>query len=301
MTNNSPIAASALTDLFNTAFRQHIINLLGICVALILSGAAVAGGDYDYAADETVDYQSNAHQTGAEQNHSENPVSVSSSPSIEAASLRQVSPYQAVYQSKVKGITAELQRSLKQTSTGQWQLSNVVNVLFTGFDEQAQFSIENGQVRPTLYHYNNPMSKSRSSELHFDQKLQTVIDKDHLKTPLKLSPSTTDKLSAQLQIRLDMIREGKAYSGKAYSVVDSTKLKTYHTEVVGEEAIKVFAGKFNAIKIKQFRQGKDKHQLIWLAKDHQYLILRLDVIDKGTLRDSLQLKQATIDGNDISR
>lgn len=300
MASNSQKTASASTKPLSNAIKTHkqqIIALL-ISIALLFGGACVAGGIDDSRDRAQSPYSSTAYNNAAS---SKNPTQPDThSDSDEHTNTAPISPYQAVYQSQVKGITAELQQSLKQTTAEQWQLTNVVNVLFTGFDEQSHFSIDNNQVRPTLYHYNNPMSKSRSSELHFDQKRQTVIDKDHPKSPLNITPLTTDKLSAQLQIRLDMIREGNTYSGKAYSVVDSTKLKTYHTEIVGEEPIDVFAGKFNAIKIKQYRRGKDKYQLIWLAKDHQYLILRLDVIDKGKLRDSLQLKNASIDGNDIS-
>lgn len=305
MASNSPKAVSALTNTLNTTLKQSLSALLMLGAALLFSSATFAGGP-----DDSSDYQTNSptseHQAAAEQSKpanapSSNTQQTNQRPTTEPTDAIKISPYQAVYQSSVKGITAELQQNFTQTKAGQWRLTNAVTILFAGFDELAQFSIENGQVRPTLYHYNNPMSKSRSSELHFDQQRQTVVDKDHPKAPLKITPSTTDKLSGQLQIRLDLIREGQAYNGKAYPVVDSTKLKTYHTEVIGEETIKVLAGEFKAIKVKQFRQGKDKHTLIWLAKNHQYLILRLDVIDKGKLRDSLQLKQATIDGRDINR
>ena len=326
MASNSPKAVSALTNTRNSRLKQLFNALLALGAALLLSSFTTAGGpddSDDYPAHSSAsEYQTEAEQFESAYDAPTNTPQTQNQPAAEhinaASSINtqqanqdqpttehidaiDISPYQAVYQSSVKGITAELQQNLSQTKTGQWQLANAVTILFAGFDELSQFSIENGQVRPTLYHYNNPMSKGRSSELHFDQQLHTVVDKDHPKAPLKITPSTTDKLSGQLQIRLDLIREGQAYNGKAYSVVDSTKLKTYHTEVIGEETIKVLAGEFKAIKVKQFRQGKDKHTLIWLAKNHQYLILRLDVIDKGKLRDSLQLKQATIDGRDINR
>lgn len=311
MASNSPKTVSALTKPlikpFKATAKQRHPTLLALAVALLFSSAPIAGG----VADDDYQSSSDPASSNAPSTVSSNPASTNTSNQEQGQAHQQdnntehlnvisVSPYQAVYQSNVKGITAELQQRLQQTADGQWQLSNVVNILFTGFDELSQFTIANGQVHPTFYHYNNPMSKSRSSELHFDQQHQTVIDKDHPQAPLTLAPSSTDKLSAQLQIRLDLSRDGDNYQGKTYPIVDSTKLKTYHTELIGEETINVLAGTFQALKIKQFRKGKDKYQLIWFAKNHQYLILRLDVIDKGKLRDSLQLKQAIIDGQDIS-
>jgi hypothetical protein len=128
--------------------------------------------------------------------------------------------------------------------------------------------------------------------LVFDWSAQTVSDKDHPSTPLALPFGAQDKLSAQLQIRLDLMASKGDIQQRSYPVVDSTKLKTYHIEKLGEEVISTPAGDFQTVKIKQYRKGKDKYNIIWLAQDMEYLIVRLDVIDRGELRDSMQLVEA---------
>lgn len=211
-----------------------------------------------------------------------------------------LSPYHATYQSQIKGLEAQLQRSLKATKDQQWQLSNTVNVLFSGFSEQATFRVNGDHVQALTYQYINPISKKRSSELHFDWANKHVIDRKHPQPPLQIPAHAVDKLALQYQIRLDLQRKGQQFKHKEYTVIDRTRLKTYRVEVLGYEKLQTLAGAFNTIKLKQFRPGKNKHTFIWLATDYEYLILRIDAMDKGKRRDTLELKEAILAGKLIN-
>ncbi len=223
---------------------------------------------------------------------------LSSSPSIADAQLL---PYQATYTTNYSGITANMEQRLKKTGSNQWSLHNNLSIMFVGFEEKAQFLINNLRVQPQTYHYSNKLSSKRNSALTFNPKNHSVIDSLHTKTPLVLPEGALDKLSFQAQMRLDFMAQDplKAFKDKEFSLVDRTKYKTYRIKYLSEEVIETPAGKFNTVKIEQRRPGKDKYTLIWLAKDWDYFVLRIQRMEKGESEYQVNLKQAVIDGKTI--
>jgi Protein of unknown function (DUF3108) len=206
--------------------------------------------------------------------------------------------YTATYSSTVRGIDATMQQSLKKTDTDQWQLHNEIALMFVGFEEQAQFRVTGKKLTPVNYDYSNSFSSKRESSLRFDWENNSVTDIRHSKTPLTIPEGALDKLGFQVQLRLDLLNSenGNTFTEKTYTLVERKKLKHYIVTPLGEELINTSAGKFNAIKLQQRRQGKDKHTLIWLAKDWDYFVLRIQRIEEGKSRFQVDLSQATING-----
>ena len=215
------------------------------------------------------------------------------------AAANTISPYQANYLAHSKGFKLKLERSLKQQDNGQWQLSNITQVLFSHITESSVFTLADKQLQPLSYHYDNPLSRKKNSSLLFDPAANTVQEREQNNKTLALTQPSYDQLSFQMQLRLDLINNPQ-FKQKRYQLVDGDDLKQYQVELVGEETIKVGAGSFAAVKLKQYRPGKDKYTLIWLAKDWQYFILRLQRFKKGSSDSSIELQNAIIDGKPIS-
>ena len=211
----------------------------------------------------------------------------------------ELQPYTASYSAKIMGLSPTLHRKLEKTGENSWQLSNKVSILFWGFKEKTQFDLNGYDVLSQSYSYHEKIGKKKNSELRFDWSNKTVTDKLHSKEPLALPLSAWDKLSSQVQIQNDFDKLGDAYTQKDYPLVDKTELKIFTVEKIGEERISTPAGDFNAIKLKQYRGDSKRHMLIWIAKDWDYLILRLQSISDGKTNYQINIKQAEIAGNTI--
>lgn len=208
----------------------------------------------------------------------------------------ELTPYQAVYGSNVGGIDAEMKQTLKNTDADLWQLHNAISFMFLGFEEQATFIATDGDTTAQTYRYSNKISSSRNSNLRFDWKNSSVLDREQEQQPLGIPAGAMDKLSFQVQLRMDLLREGENFKDKTYQLIDRNRIKTYTVSRLGEETITTSAGTFNAIKVKQQRPGKDRYTLIWLARDHDNFVLRIQRIDKGEADYQVDLKKAVIAG-----
>ncbi len=215
-----------------------------------------------------------------------------------AATTSSLAPHTAVYTSSGKGLSAKIKQKLTNLGNHRWQLHNAASIMWVGFEEKALFTEKSGQVIPGTYHYNNKLSSKRNSNLIFDWANSAVTDTLHSDSPLALPDGALDKLSFQAQLRLDLLNQKLPLIPPAsetnYHLVDRTRYKTYNIKYLGEEIIETPAGKFNAVKIKQRRPDKEKHTLIWLAKDWDYFVLRIQRIKNGKSDYLIELKQATI-------
>ncbi len=214
---------------------------------------------------------------------------------VNADSLK---PYKAIYSTKVRGISAEMEQTLSKNDQQQWQVRSYASILFASVEERATFTEAEHQLTPLSYDYINKMSSKRNSELAFNPEQKTVIDRLHSKTPLKLPESSYDKISFQTQLMLDLLNTPD-FSQKTYHLVDRTKYKTYEVIKLGEEMINTPLGRFNAVKLEQRRPGKDKYTLLWLAKDWDYFLLRIVRIDEGEKEYQIDLKEGELDGQPI--
>ena len=162
--------------------------------------------------------------------------------------------------------------------------------------KRAQLLAEaDNQIIPLSYNYANQFSSKKNSQLVFNPEQQTVFDRLHSKEDLPLSKNSYDRLSFQAQLYLDVINSAE-FSHKTYHLVDRNELKTYEVSKLAEETIITPLGTFTAIKFKQHRPGKDEYTLIWLAKDRDYFLLRVQRIAEGKKEYQINLKSALIDG-----
>lgn len=209
----------------------------------------------------------------------------------------QLSPYQATYKANIKGLSATLTRTLNNKSDGLWLLENNASLFLANIEESSLFKISQQNIEPLSYHYKNPLSSKRNSDLQFDWAQNNVRNGNN--APLTLKKNSFDKLGFQMQLRMDLIRQGDSFKHKTYHLVDKDRLKTYRVERLSEENITTDVGEFKTVKLKQFRPGKNKHTIIWLATDWQYLIIRLERFEDGKSENSLQLKEANFNGKPL--
>jgi hypothetical protein len=209
-------------------------------------------------------------------------------------------PYQAEYQVSNGTLNATLKRQLKQSDeANQWKVENTASIFMLGFEESAEFHANNNRITPINYRYHNQLRTKRNSELTFNWKDEVVSDPNHFETPLPIYTGLWDKISFQEQLRLDTISDA-SFTSKAYDILDTDKVKVYNVEKLGEEVISTSAGNFNTIKFKQSRAGKEEYTLIWLAKDWQHFVLRIDRIEDNKINYQLLFDKGSLNDTDIT-
>jgi hypothetical protein len=215
-----------------------------------------------------------------------------------------LTPYTASYDANIKGISATIQRTLEKTtstedSPEQWLLSNNASVLFTSFEEHSEFFSDGKTITAFQYRYSNALSKKRNKTILFDwANKQANTRKGKKNASLVLPEQAFDQLNYQLQLRLDLLINEK-FCEKTYTIIDAGKTKEYIVRAVGEEWLETKAGKLLTLKLEQTREGKDRRTDIWLAKDWQYLIVKLQRFEDGKSDQLLTLDKAFLNGQKV--
>jgi hypothetical protein len=205
-------------------------------------------------------------------------------------------PYTAEYRANNNGLSATAQRQLSRVTDQHWQLSQQAKVLFVKVNEQSLMRETDKGLQALRYDYENSVSSRQNQHIVFDWEAGTVADQKSKNTWTKpLLPEYTDQLSAQLQMREALLNGSFDQRLTQTIVTKKGKLKTYTLEILDEEVIDTPVGKLNTIKLRRQREGRDGEMLVWLAKDWNYLIVRLeDQEDNDTFL--LELLNARVDG-----
>ncbi len=214
-----------------------------------------------------------------------------------------LTPYSANYHIEHDSLSADARRQLQALGGDRWQLSQRASVLFISLEESSTLSLTNGELRPLSYRYEQSPQKKRRQHIRFDWTKGQAVTELHDKTRRsELAPRSFDKLSYQLQLRLDLL-QGRLEDGgeeQLYTVIDRGRSKQYRVSRAGEETLNTAAGPLRTVKLRQQRLGKEdeRETTIWLAPDWQYLLVKLERFDEdGAYR--LELKSAELGGKQL--
>ncbi len=199
--------------------------------------------------------------------------------------------YKANYKTRFAGFTFTTERSLQKNDEGDCVLSNRASILFLGFKEQAVFACSGAEVHPYRYDYTNTVKARKNVSMVYDwgqnKVLTTKGDKSYT---VPLPADGVDALSLQAQVRLDVKANPDNFTQKTYAVVTAKRVKHFVVENLGEQTIGTPAGTFNAIKLRQSSADDEDETLLWLAKDHDYFLVRVENSDADGKRRIAQLK-----------
>ncbi|WP_151703498.1 DUF3108 domain-containing protein [Nitrincola alkalilacustris] len=193
-----------------------------------------------------------------------------------------LTPYKAIYSNEMDvgiSFTGEATRELKQLADGTWQLSIEASAMFASVREVSQFTVEEDFLKPLKYDYQRRvMGKRREASLSFDWENESVTtDIENQPWRMTITPGVQDKLSYQLQMRMDLA------AGKEeliYEVADGGKLQEYRFRVIGEEVIDTPLGQLKSIKVERDRgEGSNRETYIWFAPELDYMVIRIHQVE----------------------
>lgn len=212
-------------------------------------------------------------------------------------------PYILTYKATLKGIEIESQRHLERTGENSYKAYGKASLMFFGIEEFSEFSVEeNHRIQAGEYFYDRQgMSSSKDFHIVFDWEKEIAVNQLR-KDPwqIEIKPGMLDMLSHQEQLRLDMALASKPLQGKTfdYDIVKKGKLSHYQYRVGGTEVIDTEAGPIDCIRIDKIEDDDDRQTRVWLAKNWDYIIVRLDHEEKGST-NTMELVGGTINGKKV--
>lgn len=214
----------------------------------------------------------------------------------------QLQPFSANYTADWKQLpfSGKAERSLQADSDGTWKLEFSASMLVAGLNETSWLTLHNGEVRPLKYRYSRTgLGKSKSIKQDFDWTTQHVTGSDR-GTPINatLIQGVQDKSSYQLALQRD-VAEGK--TSMSYQVFDGDELDTYDFRVLGEESVETMVGTVDAIKVERVRDPTQSKRItiLWFAKDWDYLLVRLQQVEKDGKEYQIILEDATVNDKKV--
>lgn len=225
-----------------------------------------------------------------------------------AASLLALNPaysarpqhFTADYKAQFNEISVTATRSLTTLASGEQLLSFKAETWLATLLESSQFQWSDVDVLvPQKYHYRRSIiGKKREAILNFDWQTHTVVNNVQDKPwSMTIPELAQDKLSYQLQLRSDLLNNKPTFK---YDIADGGRLKTYLFEVIGEELLDTPVGKLQTIKIKKIRaKGKQRTTYIWMAKNWDYLLVKLEQTESDGKSYAIHLLNAQVAGQQV--
>lgn len=157
------------------------------------------------------------------------------------------------------------------------------------FMETSDFTWEKNQVKPIRYFYDYHEGKrSKRGFVRFDwlqQKVENTVGKNPWEADLK--SGMQDKLSYTFMLRSDLYQGNYQLS---YLVAEDDELKPYKFHILGTETLKTPLGQLKTIKIEHVHK-KGHRTTFWLAKDLDYLLIKIQQERKGKQVGSADITQ----------
>ena len=191
-------------------------------------------------------------------------------------------------------------RSLKALDNGRWELSFEASMPLASLREVSTFRVENGTVLPMTYRFERRVvAKSKQVEHDFDWTEGQVRGSDRGEpVRLALSRGMQDKGTYQLALQADV---AAGEQGMSYQVIDGDEIEVYDFRVLGEERVETRMGSINAIKVERVRDPaqSSRKTVLWFAKDWDYLVVRLQQVEKDGKEYQIMLKDGTVNGRTV--
>lgn len=205
------------------------------------------------------------------------------------------------YKAKLYGFNITVTNRLTKTADNQYDLLFKAESIIGSITEQSkmQWNAPQQTISPLHYSYaRRGLGKDRTAELSFDWKNKSVTNNvQKTSWQMDIAQKVQDKLSYQIQMQQDLLNDQKNFT---YQIADGGRLKEYKFMTVGEEILDTPLGKVNTIKVKRSRENDERVTYAWLAKDWNYLLVRLQQEEKGEAY-TIYIHKANLNGKAIEK
>ena len=216
-------------------------------------------------------------------------------------------PYQASYTLSWNGVkVGKSDHSLKKLAPRVFVAKSISKPFiswlpFNSFEKTEFMLRESGDsIVPLNYEYKiQEKKREKKGKILFKQQEQKIIwidEKNGAATKEdKLPPLAQDKISVYFQLRKDLknLDPLKEKGPLTYVVVEPNKIKTYIFKITGSERLKTPLGTLDTLTLQHISDNQERFTKFWVAKDYDYLIVKLQQFKKGKLTGETMIQSIT--------
>ena len=219
----------------------------------------------------------------------------------------QIAEYSAQYQANANGIAATAERSLMEISDGSYQLSNTLQATLGGqtianLQQSSTFEIRDNIVTPSSYSYLLTGISSASNAIAYNwNALIALSTEDDESWQLELSSQVMDQLSYQFALRRNLIAGTRSDAALEFKIIDGDEIEQHQYRIMGNEVLLTPLGQLNTVKLERIRAQTDpRSTIIWLAADWEFLLARIEQVNRSGLKIELELQEAVVSGQEVT-
>ncbi len=145
--------------------------------------------------------------------------------------------------------------------------------------ENADGKVHGNSIFPESYLFHHTSKrKDRKDQLQFVNPRLAKGSYKGRAYSIQVPGGTLDRAALELALARDLAAQKKSLT---YSIVERGKLKTYHLTRQGVEKINIGGKNYHAEKIMVARKGAARKTILWLAKELDYMPVKINHIEKG--------------------
>ena len=200
-------------------------------------------------------------------------------------------PYQATYQVKWRKMKLgysnhRLEKVSPEHYVFETNTNPILSFLPFSYFEKSEFMLKDDHIWPTIYTFeNNEKGRKQAGRLIFNWNKQLLYNGMQDKVIDGISFATQDRLTHLLQLQIDLRNHNHQLT---YPVAKPNKMTTYAFQIKETETITTKAGTFKTVKLES--EKENRKTLLWLAKEHQFITVKLQQHKSGKL-----VTEATLD------
>lgn len=219
---------------------------------------------------------------------------------------QQALEYTAHYKARANGMSARADRSLSRLEDNSYEISNVLRATLLGvqlakLEQRSEFFFSDGQLKPQTYSYQLTGISKASNSIDYNWDTLTALStEDEESWQLGLSDGVMDELSYQFALRQSLI-SGTTEQELEFQLIDGDEIELHQYRFLADEILLTPLGELNTVKLERVRDADDERATtIWLARDWNFLLTRIEQVSGSGLRIELELENATVDGEAVS-
>ena len=219
---------------------------------------------------------------------------------LATVSADELSLYEAVYTTKVIGLSVTLNRSLTREGD-RFHLSQAGKTFMLSLNEDSHFTLDGEQIIGEDFVYQLGGVSKRRREVHFDPASNTIRSlKKKEWTEHPWSPDVLDRLSQQEQTRLKLLLAETPPERISLSIIDGPRIKLKHFDLVETGSLETEVGTLNTVHYRlRHDDPSERSSDAWLATDHDFIMVRTEHVEDGS-KTVIRLQSASIEGEPVT-
>lgn len=213
-------------------------------------------------------------------------------------SAQSLTTFSSEYSASANGIKAKASRKLLRLDDGSYQFENTLTAEFAGATlatliETSNFKMLGKSIAPLHYHYSLTGISDDNKVIAFDWQAMLAVSSEALKSwSVDLIDNTQDPLSYQLVLPQQLANQ----TGRLFEIpiIDGEDIEIQRFQIIGEEILDTKIGRLNCVIVERIT-NHNRTTTIWFAKDHSYLLTKLEQTTASGLNISLELESAVME------